>query len=273
MNKIIAITGASSGIGFDSARKLIEQGHTVYGLARRVDNMKELVDMGGKAIYLDVTDQATVDNAIDTIIKEQGKIDVLFCNAGFAQQGPVEMVDIEDVKHQYDVNVFGVGRVLKATLPHMRKAKNGKILVTSSAAASVTMPGMAWYPSTKHAIDGLLGGLRMELKEFNISVSLIEPGYVNTEFLYPARETMDKTDKVITDPIYKKQQTALRKNFEKSIKKGDDVKVITKLVLKAVNDKNAKRYYSAPQAKLAKALKRIFGYSLLDSYMINTSIK
>ena len=271
--KVILITGASSGIGLDSAKALLAEGHIVYGAARRVEKMKPIEQAGGKALFMDVTDQESVDKAVATIIDEQGHIDTAFLNAGYAVQGPVEMVSIEDAKAQYDTNVFGQARVLKAVLPHMRKVKKGHIMVTSSGAGSVTMPGMAWYPSTKHAIDALFGGLRMEMKDFGIDVSIVEPGYVNNEFINPARATMDKSDKVVKDPIYKAQQKALRENFKKSIESGDKVSVITKLVVRAVNDRNKKRYYSANQAKLAKFLKRTFGYALLDGFMINTSIK
>lgn len=271
--KVIVITGASSGIGFDSAKELLAQGHMVYGAARRTELMEPIVRAGGKALFMDVTEQETVDQAIKTVIKEQGRIDTLFLNAGYALQGPVELVEIEDAKAQYDTNVFGTARVLKAALPHMRKIKKGHIIVTSSAAGSVTMPGMAWYPSTKHALDALIGGLRMEMKDFGIHVSIVEPGYVNTEFINPARETMDKLDKTLKDPIYKAQQAALRKNFQKSIETADKVETITKIVVRAVNDRSPKKYYTAGQAKLAKFLKRTFGYGLLDSYMINTSIK
>jgi len=251
--KVIFITGASTGIGFDAAKALVEEGNIVYASARSVDKMKPLEELGATIQYVDVTDQESIDKAVSQIIDEQGRIDVLFSNAGYATQGPVEMVEIEDVQRQFDVNVIGNARLFKAVLPHMRRARAGKVLVTSSAAGHVTMPGQAWYPATKHALDAVVGGLRMELKEFGIGVSLIEPGYTNTEFLAP--------------------MAAMRNNFKKSIESGDDVSVITKLVLKAVADRNPKRYYAAGQAKLAKAIKRIFGYALLDRMMINTSIK
>lgn len=272
-NKVIFITGASTGIGFDAAKALVKEGNIVYASARSVKKMKPLEELGATIQYVDVTDQESINKAVSQIVDEQGRIDVLFSNAGYATQGPVEMVEIEDVQRQFDVNVIGNARLFKAVLPHMRKARQGKVLVTSSAAGHVTMPGQAWYPATKHALDAVVGGLRMELKDFGISVSLIEPGYTNTEFLAPATESLDELSYKVTDPIYRKQMAAMRNNFKKSIESGDDVSVITKLVLKAVEDPNPKRYYAAGQARLAKAIKRIFGYALLDRMMINTSIK
>ncbi len=271
--KVVLITGASSGIGFDTAKALINKGMVVYATARRVERMKPLEDMGGKALYMDVTKQETIDVVVEQVIKEQGRIDVLFNNAGYATQGPAELVEIQEAQRQFDVNVFGTARVLKAVLPHMRKIKKGQVIVTSSAAGHVTMPGQSWYPATKHALDALIGGLRMELKDFKIDVSLLEPGYVNTEFLIPATETMDELLPKVSDPIYKKQMVTMRRKFKEAIDGGAKVESITKLAVKAINDKKPKRYYAASQARLAKLLKKLFGYSLLDGFMTNSSIK
>ncbi|WP_240841889.1 SDR family NAD(P)-dependent oxidoreductase [Acidaminobacter sp. JC074] len=273
MNKVIFITGASSGIGYDAAKALLNEGHTVYGGARRFEKMKSLEKLGVKIIQLDVTDQASMDSAVEKIIYEQGRIDVVFANAGYAQQGPVEMVPIDDIKQQYDVNVFGFARTMKAVLPHMRKDKKGLVLVTSSAAGHVSMPGMAWYPSTKHALDGLVNGMRMELSDFGIDVSILEPGYVNTDFIKPAFEGLNKVEALIEDPIYLRHMTGLRKNFKKSIDGACEVETITKLVLKAVNDKKPKRTYTAGEARLAKFLKKTFGYGLLDGFMVRTTLR
>lgn len=112
MNKqVIVVTGASSGMGKDFALTLLKQGHTVYGLARRVEKMSDIVAAGGKAIAMDVTDEEQIQSAVDTVLSEQGQIDVLVNNAGFPVYGPVEEVPIADARRQFDVNIFGLASI------------------------------------------------------------------------------------------------------------------------------------------------------------------
>ena len=182
MKKVILITGASSGIGKKTAQTLIEQGHTVYAAARRVEKMQDIVESGGHALKMDVTQVDQITAGVDTMIKEQGKIDVLINNAGYGLYGAVEDIPLEDARHQFEVNLFGLAAVTKAVLPHMRMARSGKIINTSSVGGKIYTPLGAWYHATKHAVEGWSDSLRLELKDKGIDVVVIEPGIIATEF-------------------------------------------------------------------------------------------
>lgn len=182
MKKVILITGASSGMGKDAALRLIKEGHIVYGAARRVNQMQEIVDAGGYSIKLDVADHESIKMAVDQIINEQNRIDVLWNNAGYSVTGAVEDVSYEDAKRQFEVNLFGLAEVTKAVLPTMRKQKSGTIINTSSVGGKIFSPLSAWYIASKHALEGWSDSLRLELASFNINVVILEPGGIKTEF-------------------------------------------------------------------------------------------
>ena len=151
--KVILVTGASSGIGYECAKDLIARGHIVYGAARRVDRMQPLVDMGGHAIGMDVMKEAEIVAAVKRIMKEQGRIDVLVNNAGYAIYGSVEDITIDEARRQFEVNIFGVARLTQEVLPHMRAAKSGTIINMSSVGGKIYTPFGAWYHATKHALE------------------------------------------------------------------------------------------------------------------------
>jgi short-subunit dehydrogenase len=182
MQQIILITGASSGMGKAFAKRLINEGHIVYGAARRVDQMQDLVQAGGRSIALDVTDDASISAAVERIIGEQGRIDVLINNAGYAIYGSVEETTITDARRQFEVNLFGLGRLTQLVIPHMRKAKKGRIINISSMGGKMYTPLGAWYHATKHALEGWSDCLRLELKPFGIDVVIVQPGIIITEF-------------------------------------------------------------------------------------------
>ncbi|MCB0561426.1 MAG: SDR family NAD(P)-dependent oxidoreductase, partial [Phaeodactylibacter sp.] len=143
--KVVLITGASSGMGKDAALQLIQEGNIVYGAARRVNKMKSLVEAGGYALEMDVTQEEQIVAGVKKIMEEQGRIDVLVNNAGYAVYGAVEDISMEDARRQFDVNIFGLARLTKEVLPHMRKQKAGKIINISSMGGKVYTPLGAWY--------------------------------------------------------------------------------------------------------------------------------
>lgn len=180
--KVILITGASSGIGKATALQLVKEGHIIYGAARRVEKMQDIVEAGGYVLKMDVTDTAQIKSGIEQIIKEQNRIDVLINNAGYGLYGAVEDISIEAAQRQFDVNIFGLARVTKEVIPHMRNQQSGKIINVSSMGGKVYTPLGAWYHATKHALEGWSDCLRLELKQFNIDVVIVEPGAIATEF-------------------------------------------------------------------------------------------
>ena len=169
-SKVILITGASSGIGKDTALSLIKEGHIVYGAARRLEMMQDIVQAGGHAIKMDILNNEDVDKAVDRVISEHKRIDVLVNNAGYGLWGAVETISIDEAKRQFDVNIFGLAYLTKKVIPLMRNQKSGKIINMSSMGGKVYTPFGAWYHATKYALEGWSDCLRIELKSFGIDV-------------------------------------------------------------------------------------------------------
>lgn len=180
--KVILITGASSGMGYQTARILAEQGHRVYGAARRVEKIEELAPYGVQALRLDITDEQSVTQVVQTLIEREGRIDVLINNAGYGYFGAIEDVPIADAKHQFEVNIFGLARITQEVLPYMRVQKSGRIVNLASVAGHITLAFGAWYNATKYALEAFSDALRMEVKPFGIDVVIIEPGAIRTDW-------------------------------------------------------------------------------------------
>ena len=178
--KTALITGASSGIGKATAKKLLKDGLNVYVVARRLDKMQDLVQLGASAIKMDITIEADVNNVIEQISKECDGIDILINNAGYANYGSIEDTSLEDARRQFDVNLFGLAELTKKVLPYMRSKNEGMIVNISSAGGRIYTPLGAWYHATKHALEGWSDCLRLELKQFGIKVVIIEPGIIKT---------------------------------------------------------------------------------------------
>lgn len=180
--QVIIITGTASGFGKAAAEKLIARGHIVYGGDINIEGNKYLNDIGGFPLQMDVTDDEQVRAGIDRIISEQGRIDVLINNAGYGEFATIENINIDDLKHQFDVNVFGYARLQQAVLPYMRKQQTGRVIIVSSVIGKFSLPMLGWYSSTKHAIEAMADALRQEVAALNIDVVKIQPGAANTGF-------------------------------------------------------------------------------------------
>ena len=180
--KVILITGASSGMGYQTARILAEQGHRVYGAARRVEKIEELAPYGVQSLRLDITNEQSVTQVVQELIEREGRIDVLINNAGYGYFGAIEDVPISDAKHQFEVNIFGLARITQEVLPYMRAQKSGRIVNLASVAGHVTLAFGAWYNATKYALEAFSDALRMEVKPFGIDVVIIEPGAIRTDW-------------------------------------------------------------------------------------------
>lgn len=221
MRKVILITGASSGMGKNGAIRLIKEGHIVYGVGRRMEKMKDLVDLGGHAIQLDMADYKSIKEVVDIVIREQKRIDVLWNNAGYSVMGAVEDVSLEDAKRQFEVNLFGLSEITKAVLPYMRKAKKGTIINTTSVGGKIFSPLSAWYHASKHALEGWSDCLRLEVRPFNVNVVILEPGGVKTEF-----------SDVLMEPLIKRSRGGAYEAFSDSVSK-------------------SYRYHNGPKGKLS----------------------
>ena len=180
--KIILVTGASSGIGFDAARSLAQKGHRVYGAARRVEKMEPLRAYGVIPLRMDVTDEASMEAGVRSILEAEGRIDILVNNAGYGSFGAIENVPIEEARRQLEVNVFGLARLTQLVLPSMRAQQAGRIIDIASVAGKMNLYFGGWYHVSKFAVESLSDALRIELKPFGIDVSIIEPGGIHTDW-------------------------------------------------------------------------------------------
>jgi NAD(P)-dependent dehydrogenase (short-subunit alcohol dehydrogenase family) len=192
-SKVALVTGASSGIGADTAIRLTNAGYTVYGAARRVNRMRDLEQHGVHVIALDVTDEDTLRSAVDTIIRTSGRIDVLVNNAGYGSYGAIEDVPLDEARKQLDVNVFGLARLTQLVLPHMRAQRSGTIINISSMGGKLVTPLGGWYHASKYAVEALSDALRIETSPFGIHTVVVEPGSIRTEWGTIAAEALRET--------------------------------------------------------------------------------
>src|SRR5690606_38685810 len=164
MKKIVLITGASSGMGKETAIYLNENGYQVYAAARRIDKMKDLEQLGIKTAFMDITDDHSINSVVDAILKKEGRLDVLINNAGYGLYGALEEVTMRDARMQLEVNLIGLARLTQLVIPIMREQNNGKIVNISSVGGKMVGPFGAWYHVSKFGVEALSDALRLELK-------------------------------------------------------------------------------------------------------------
>ena len=181
-SKAVLITGCSTGIGRATAEHLAGRGWTVYATARKVDTLRDLASRGIKTLPLDVCDETSMRAAVAAVEQAEGAVGVLVNNAGYGQEGAFEEVPMEQVRRQFETNVFGLIRLSQLVLPGMRRQRWGKIINMSSMGGKLTLPGGSMYHATKHAVESLSDALRFEVRDFGIDVVVIEPGPIKTRF-------------------------------------------------------------------------------------------
>jgi len=181
-SQAVLITGCSTGIGRATALRLAKAGKTVYATARRPDSIADLKAAGCRTLALDVCDEESMRAAVAEVEKNEGAVGVLLNNAGYGSDGAIEEVPMEEVRRQFDTNVFGLARMTQLVLPGMRAQRYGKIFNVSSMGGLMTLPGGGFYHATKYAVEALSDALRFEVAGFGIDVVIIEPGLIKTEF-------------------------------------------------------------------------------------------
>ena len=265
--KVVLITGTAYGIGKSTAELLIEKGHIVYGGDILVEENLYLNDIGGTALEMDVTNQEHIDKAINQIISEQGRVDVLVNNAGLGVYGAIEDVSMEDIYYQYDVNLFGLARVTKAVLPYMREEESGLIIDISSVLGETYGPLAGWYLSTKHALEGWSDALRVELKEFDIDVVVVQPGAINTNFSNVTKTYIDKyRENSAYQHLYGEPITDTGNEV---LSNQSDPIVIAKVINKAMNARNPKtRYAAGAYSKIGIFLRKIMTDKMFDRFIL-----
>jgi NAD(P)-dependent dehydrogenase (short-subunit alcohol dehydrogenase family) len=191
VQRTVLITGCSSGIGRATARAFLEEDWTVYATARNPADIQTLGEEGCELATLDVTDGDDVERVVDRILDEEGAIDCLVNNAGYGQFGPLEDVSTARVHEQFDVNVYGPHRLIRAVLPAMRRERDGTIINVSSVLGRIALPGTGAYAGSKHAIEAMSDALRNEVAEYDVDVVVVEPGPVRTNFADRASREVD----------------------------------------------------------------------------------
>jgi NAD(P)-dependent dehydrogenase (short-subunit alcohol dehydrogenase family) len=202
VTETVLITGCSSGIGRETAHVFLADGWEVYATARNPADIEALGEAGANLATLDVTDEDDVERVIERIIDEEGRIDCLVNNAGFAQLGPIEDVPVEAVEDQFEVNVFGPHRLIREVLPHMRDRRTGTIVNVSSVAGRLATPAMGVYNGSKFAMEGMTDALRPEVEEYGIDAVLVEPGPVDTAFVERANGELDDLERSNYETLY-----------------------------------------------------------------------
>jgi NAD(P)-dependent dehydrogenase (short-subunit alcohol dehydrogenase family) len=187
----VLITGCSSGIGRATAERLAQGRWTVYATARRLDSIADLEGRGCELLALDVCDEESMRAAVEAVEQAEGAVGVLVNNAGYSQDGPIEEVRPEDVRRQFETNVFGLIRMTQLVLPAMRRAGSGKVVNIGSMGGKLTFPGAGLYHATKYSVEAISDALRFEVQAFGIDVILVEPGFIKTRFGETAVGTLD----------------------------------------------------------------------------------
>lgn len=268
MKKVALITGASSGIGESTALLLNKNGYVVYAAARRVEKMQKLADNGIHIIALDVTNEDSARNCVNTILNKEGRIDVLVNNAGYGSYGSIEDVPVDEGRRQFDVNIFGLARMTQLVLPKMREHKYGKIVNISSIGGKIYTPFGGWYHATKHALEGFTDCLRLETKEFGIDAIIIEPGGIKTEWGAISAENLRKTS---GNGAYANMANIIADNMDKMYS-GNQLsgpEVIAKTIFKSITAKRPKtRYHAGSMSGLALSMRRLLSDKMFDRLVV-----
>src|SRR5918999_1043927 len=248
-HKVAVVTGSSTGgIGYETSLILARNGFLTYATMRNLnksENIKLVATKENLPIQikqLDVTEEVSVTNAIQAISSEAGRIDVLVNNAGYGLNGAFEDLAMDEIKAQYETNVFGLIRTTQAVLPIMRRQKSGTIVNISSGAGRFGFPTGSAYVSTKFAVEGLSESMSYELEPFGIRVAVVEPGVIRTNFgdgLIVAKKSRD------SNSPYSQMMQRSAAGFEKMMKNASSPDVVAKVVLNAIRDENPSLRYLA----------------------------
>jgi NAD(P)-dependent dehydrogenase (short-subunit alcohol dehydrogenase family) len=246
--KVVIVTGSSSGIGYETALLLARNGFRTYATMRNLEKAKAISDVAKKeklSLYttkLDVTDERSVNEAIKTIKSDAGRIDVLVNNAGYGLVGSLEDLQMSEIKAQYETNVFGLIRVTQAVLPIMRQQKGGIIVNISSVGGKMALPLSSPYISTKFAVEGLSESIAYDLEPFGIKVVMIEPGAIKTNF--DTGMVIAQKNQNPSSPYYTSMQK-LQSSLYSLVKNGTPAAKVAEVILEAITTPSPNLRYTA----------------------------
>jgi NAD(P)-dependent dehydrogenase (short-subunit alcohol dehydrogenase family) len=271
VSKAVLITGCSSGIGRATAEQLAGSGWTVYATARRPESIADLEAKGCKLLALDVNDEASMQAAVAAVEEAEGAVGVLVNNAGYSQSGAVEEVSLEDVRRQFETNVFGLVRMCQLALPGMRRQRWGRIVNVSSMGGRFTFPGGGYYHATKHAVEAISDALRFEVRGFGIEVAIIEPGLIKTSFGETAAGSV--SDATPGEGAYAEFNAAVAKStkevYEGPLAKlGGGPETVARKIEKAISKRRPKtRYLVTPSARMILTQRKLMTDRMWDGFL------
>jgi NAD(P)-dependent dehydrogenase (short-subunit alcohol dehydrogenase family) len=245
---VAVVTGSSSGIGLATSLALARNGYLTYATMRNLAKRNSFESIADKqhlpirVVQLDVTDENSIKSAIESILSEAGRIDLLVNNAGYVLTGAFEDIGINEIKALYETNVFGVIRVTQAVLPIMRKQGSGRIINISSGAGRIGYPGGSAYVSSKFALEGLSESMAYEIEQFGIRTVLVEPGFVRTkigENMAISKKTQDPNSP------YSQMMQMMSSNQERMLENGSDADLVASVVAEAATAKEPNLRYLA----------------------------
>lgn len=266
-HRVAVVTGASSGIGKATAIELARAGFEVWAGARRTARMEELGEHGIRVLPLDVTDDDSMVFFVQTVLAGAGRIDVLVNNAGKGGYGAVEDLPLEQGRAQFEVNLFGMARMVQLVVPTMREQRSGRIVNISSIGARIYEPFAAWYHASKFALEGFSDSLRLELRPFGIDVSIVEPGVVNSEWNAVARKDFIKVSK---GGAYEKSARRMARVLALADRRGigSDPSVVAETVVAAcLATRPRTRYAVGAAARAAVAARRVLPDKAMDAVL------
>lgn len=243
-SRTVLITGCSTGIGRATARKLADEGHTVYATARKLSSIEDLD--GCRKLALDVTDEESMKRAVAVVEEAEGAAGVLVNNAGYGLHGAFETAPIEEIRRQFETNVIGLARLTQLVLPGMRKQGWGRIVNISSMGGKLSFPGGAFYHGTKHALEAMSDVMRFELKPFGIDVVVVLPGIVRTNFSDTALATVAETEGPYAS-FHEGLESTFHNAYEGPLSRfGVSMEAVAKTIVKAVSTRRPRTRYVVP---------------------------
>jgi NAD(P)-dependent dehydrogenase (short-subunit alcohol dehydrogenase family) len=271
--QVVIITGASAGIGEAAARLLAQEGARVVLAARRKERLEalagEIEKQGGRALAVitDITSEQDRKRLIEETLKRFGRIDALVNNAGYGQRGPIELVPLENIRRNFETNLFSLIALSQLVIPLMRERGGGRIVNIGSVAGRIARPISSVYDATKHALEAISDGMRAELAPFGIKVILIEPGYIVTEFLQVANE--------VSQPImenagpYAEFFSSFGRAYERIKRIAGQPEDVARVIAHALSVPNPRPRYAVPgHARLLIALKRFLPERLFNRLLM-----
>ena len=267
--RTVLITGCSTGIGRACAERLDRSGHTVYATARRLESIEDLAAAGCRTLALDVTDEGSMKAAVERVEAEQGVVGALVNNAGYSQSGAIETLSMDDLRRQFETNVFGLVRMAQLVLPGMRRAGWGRIVNMSSMGGNFTFPGGGAYHASKYAVEAISDALRFEVKGFGVGVTVIQPGAIRTEFATTVTEQLPEGDGPYAAFNAEVGRTT-RDAYEKGplARLGGEPDAVAKAVEKAIDARRAPiRMRVTPSAHVLVTQRRLMPDRVWDGFL------